>query len=219
MTTILKIGILAIAGLFIAQDYKNNLQEIFEKEVILKNDQEVSMALNFGNEIKVNSWDKNKLYVKAIVEHNFKEPLEFQLDEENTADEVKIAEKIKNLENEKKQDGRNCIQLNITYEIYMPAKTTLHIKSISGNMEVKNMTGKLNLETISGFVDVAINTSEKYDINCSTISGSIYSDLNFDKNTEIKGDIVGTKLVTSLNGGGKSLKFKSISGDLYLRKK
>jgi hypothetical protein len=219
MTTILKICILALTSLFITQDNEIAMQETFEKEIVLKNGQEVSMALTFGNEIKVNSWDKNKLYVKAIVEHNFKEPLDFKLDEDNTADAVKIAEKIKNLENEKKQDGRNCIKLNITYEIYMPAKTTLHIKSISGNMEVKNMTGKLNLETISGFVDVAINTSEKYDINCSTISGSIYSNLNFDKNTEIKGDIVGTKLVTSLNGGGKSLKFKSISGDLFLRKK
>jgi len=200
-------------------------QETFEKEISLKNNQSVMLELKFAENINIKTWDKQILYIKAVVEHNFKEKLDFQLLEYNKTNELRIEEKIKNLENRKNtytktsQDTKNCIRLNIEYEVYLPTNAKLAINSISGNIDVKNMNNTLALETISGFVDVSLNTKGNYDLKCSTITGSIYSDLKFDKDAYPKQDIVGSKLNTSLNGGGKSIKLKSISGDLFIRKR
>ena len=202
-------------------------QETFEKEVALKNGQAVKLDLKFADEINIKTLDKQQLYIKATVKHNFKEKLNYQLLEFNETDEVEIEEKIKNFEERKniniggksKEHNRNCIEIDIDYEVYLPANVELVINSISGNIDVKSMNNSLTLETISGFVDVSIDPSKKYDLKCSTISGSIYSNLNFDSNGNIKADIVGSKLNTRLNGGGKTLRIKSISGDLYIRKR
>jgi len=200
-------------------------QETFEKEVNLKNNQAVHLDFKFADEINIKTWDKQKLYIKVVVEHNFKEKLEFQLLEHNENSEVEIEEKIKNLEKRKNinigsnHDGRDCINLKINYEVYLPANAELSINSISGNMDIKNMKNTLTLETISGFVDVNLDAKGKYDLKCSTISGSIYTDLKLDRNSHPKQDIVGSKLNTSLNGGGKSIKLKSISGNLFIRER
>ena len=201
------------------------VQETFEKEISLKNNQAVMLELKFAENINIKTWDKQKLYIKAVVEHNFKEKLDFQLFEYNETNELKIEEKIKNLENRKNTYTRtslndtNCIRLNIEYEVYLPANVKLAINSISGNIDVKNMNNTLTLETISGFVDVSLNAKGGYGFKCSTITGAIYSDLKFDKDAYPKQDIVGSKLNTSLNGGGKSIKLKSISGNLFIRKR
>ncbi len=200
-------------------------QETFEKEVALKSGQAVKLELKFADEINIKTWNKQQLYVKATVEHNLKEKLEYELIEVNEANEVEIEEKIKNFEKKNhinlgnKNGEGDCIKLDIDYEIYLPSNVQLSVNSISGNIDVKNMNNTLTLETISGFIDVAIDASKSYDLKCSTISGSIYSDLKFDLEGEIKPDIVGSKLNTSLNGGGKLLKLKTISGDVYLRKR
>ena len=203
-----------------------NAQESFEKEVNLKNNQAVSLDLKFADEINIKTWDKKKLLVKVVVKHNFKEKLDFILLEHNKNSVLEIEEKIKNLEKRKHiniksddDDNGNCINLEIDYEIYLPANVTLSINSISGNMDIKNMNSNLNLETISGFVDVNLNSKGKYDIKCSTISGEIYTNLKLDENNYQKQELVGSKLNASVNGGGKSIRLKSISGNLYIRKR
>ncbi len=209
---------------FNLQIFVKPLQETFEKEVTLKSGQAVLLDFKFADEIKVRSWNKTTLYVKATVEHNFKEKLDFKMLEQNNTDQVQLEEKIKNLEERKninihKNDSsRDCVSLDINYEVFLPANTVLNINSISGNIEIKNMDNALNIETISGFVDVSINQKSEYDFTCSTISGAIYSDISFENNENVKEDIVGTKLKTKLNGGGKKLNLKTISGDLFLRK-
>ena len=67
-------------------------QEKFEKEVNLKNNQAVSLDLKFADEINIKTWDKQKLLVKAVVKHNFKEKLDFKLLEHNKNSEVEIQE-------------------------------------------------------------------------------------------------------------------------------
>lgn len=117
-------------------------QETFEKEVALKSGQAVKLELKFANEINIKTWDKQKLYVKATVEHNLKEKFEFELVEVNETNEVEIEEKIKNFEKKNHinigdNDDRNCINLDIDYEIYLPSNVQLSVNSISGNIDVK----------------------------------------------------------------------------------
>lgn len=224
-TYIIKLQIIALMliGAFPSLNYP--AQEVFEKEVALKNGQAVKLELKFADEINIKTWDKQQLYIKVKVVHNFKEKLDFKLLEFNENDEVEIEEKIKNLENRKNitidgdSHNHDCLKLDIDYEVYLPANVELSINSISGNIDVKKMNSSLDLETISGFVDVAIDPAKGYDLKCSTISGSIYSDLQFESGDKIKADLVGSKLNSSLNGGGKMLKLKTISGDVYLRKR
>ncbi len=224
-TYIIKLQLIALMLIGAFPELNFPTQEVFEKNVELKKGQKVKLELKFADEINIKTWDKPELYIKVRVEHNFKEKLEFELLEFNASNEVEIEEKVKNLENRKHinmngnhHDG-DCIELDIDYEVYLPANVELSVNSISGNIDVKKMNSSLNLETISGFIDAAIDPSKGYNLKCSTISGSIYSDLKFETNKKIKADIVGSKLNTSINGGGKQLKLKTISGDVYLRKR
>lgn len=222
ITKIVFFFVMFTSGVFITEA---SAQEIFEKEVNLKSNQAVSLDLDFAGDIVVKTWDKQKLYIKVVVKHNFKEKLDFQLLENNESNELTIEEKVKNLEKRKNisissdDDDKNCINLNIDYEIYLPANVELSVKTISGDIDVKNMKNALKLVTISGFVDVSLNAKGKYNLKSSTISGEIFTDLKFDEEVDIKQDIVGSKINTTLNGGGKRIELKSISGDLFIRKR
>lgn len=221
ITKILFFFVMLTSGISISE---SSAQEIIEKDISLENNQAVSVDLKFANEITVKTWNKQKLYIKAEITHNFKEKLEFQLLEDHKSNKLIIEEKIKNLEDQKnirfssKKDQEESITLTINYEIFLPANVAFSVKTISGDINVQNMKSTLLLETISGFVDVNLDSKGKYNLKSSTISGEIYSDLTFDDEVNSKQSIVGSKINTTINGGGKSIDLKSISGDLYIRK-
>jgi len=218
-TSIIKLQLIAI--MIIGGFSQLNLlaQESFEKEVMIKKGQAVKLKFDFADSISIKTWNKPQLYITARVKHKLKEKLNFQLLELNKHNEIEIKEKVKNLKNLKninisgKQLDDNIF--DIDYEIYLPDDVKLIVNSLSGNIDVKGMNNSLILETLSGFVDVSIDPSKGYDLMCSTMTGSIYSDLKFNSNENAKNK----ELITSLNGGGKMLKLETISGDIYLREK
>lgn len=120
----------------------------------------------------------------------------------------------------------------------------IEVKSKNGDVSLQNITGPVilgstsgdvdivfsrisdatpsSISLISGYIDVTVPPSEDVDFVMSSISGEIYTDLNLqmdgeEDNMERLGG--GKKIQGSLNGGGVEVGLKTISGDIYLRKK
>lgn len=121
----------------------------------------------------------------------------------------------------------------VNYVIYVPKKTELKVKSISGSVTTENYTGILNLDLISGNITVKKHSKDMHlktisgDIDifvsdakfeAKTLTGGIYSDLDIDFNQNKKKRSYGSKIVATIKKGTALLKLNTISGDIYLRK-
>ncbi len=105
------------------------------------------------------------------------------------------------------------------------------VNSISGNVEAVfgtiNQDDPTSLASVSGFVDVTIPADTKATLEINTINGNVYNNLDLKTSTKEKDDIriAGLNAMKlsaethTLNGGGQKIFLKSISGNIYLRKK
>ena len=120
----------------------------------------------------------------------------------------------------------------------------IEIKSKNGDVNLQNISGPVilgstsgdadivfssisnatpsSISLISGYIDVTVPASANVDFALSSISGEIYTDLNLQiqggkENMQRLGG--GQKIQGTLNGGGVEMGLKTISGDIYLRKK
>lgn len=105
------------------------------------------------------------------------------------------------------------------------------INTISGDLEVVfsnvNQDAPTSLASVSGVVDVTVPAGEKASLQISTINGNIYNNLDLKSKKEPEADkrAVGMHPLRhansefSLNGGGQKVYLKSISGNIYLRKR
>lgn len=109
------------------------------------------------------------------------------------------------------------------------------INSIGGSIEIAfdkiNQNEPTSLATINGLIDVSIPTSEKANIEISTINGNVYNNLDLktvskEKEKDKDRHAFGMEAIRmqggtsyTLNGGGQKVFLKSISGNIYLRKK
>ncbi|MDJ1493401.1 hypothetical protein QNI19_10705 [Cytophagaceae bacterium DM2B3-1] len=111
----------------------------------------------------------------------------------------------------------------IDYDIYIPEQAALLVKTISGNVLVDYLKGKYRLETISGKIDLKTAATTKCDFSLHTITGDVYTNLALESPQAKNGELsrVGGQYDRDLklNNGGEKLVLKTISGNIYLRKK
>lgn len=97
--------------------------------------------------------------------------------------------------------------------------------STSGDMEITfsgvSSATPTSISLVSGYIDVTMPASTKANLNLSSISGEIYTNMDL----SMKGDKEdmerlggGHEIEGALNGGGVEMDLKSVSGDIYLRK-
>ena len=107
------------------------------------------------------------------------------------------------------------------------------VNSISGSVEVVfdkiNQNEPTSLASVSGLIDVTLPGSDKANIEISTINGNVFNNLDLKstaKPVEKDRHAYGMDALRmqggnsyTLNGGGQKVYLKSISGNIYLRKK
>jgi hypothetical protein len=105
------------------------------------------------------------------------------------------------------------------------------VNTISGDVEVVfssiSQEAPTSLASVSGLVDVTIPASEKITFGINTMQGNVYNnlDLKSAKDTEPDKRASGMNALKrdtgefTLNGGGQKVYLKSISGNIYLRKR
>lgn len=207
-------------------------QKVVEKSTKVKSDQKITLDFEFSDDIKITTWDKNEVYVKATVSINDNEDNDaFELEIKEYPNSVNFISDIKNIKKlsrnfvKEDKDGNvifsgNSYDMDITFEVKVPENAEVDVETISGNIDIIGLLGEMDIETISGDVDLSIPSNHNANLELSTISGEMYTD--FDLKSEVeKGyhHYVRNDYSTKLNKGGVDIHLSSISGNIYLRKK
>jgi len=139
--------------------------EIIEKKLSVSENVFVHIKTISGD-VKITGWSKSgEVLVKAETKGNNISPLI-----------VKKGNQISIGESREKPGffGKSCG--SVDFNIFVPYQTTVRGKSISGEIEVIDLKGNLELKTVSGNID--INVKQSMDIEVESVSGSIRCRVN-----------------------------------------
>ena len=209
---------------------------------------DVYVHAKFAKKIIVKNWSKNEVSVQAEVNLNDNKDNDFfTLKTDKIGDTFTVKPDYGNFFKRHKNkvtithNGEGCNSYNnctnhnnvvVNYTIYVPKNMELKVKSISGTVDALSYSGKLtldlisgditvkkhsnemNLKTISGDIDMVVSDAE---FKAETLTGTVYSDLDIDFSKN-KRKSYGNKIFGTIKNGSASLKLKTISGDIFLRK-
>lgn len=210
-------------------------QRLVEESFSLPAGQPLRLELKHGSDIQLKGWDKPQVLVKASVQVNGgKHNDAFRLNSSSAGkgltvtsvlDESKITSggaagdcKGSTWQFDS-ENGANNICLEITYEVWLPKNTNLQLNTISGNVTAKNLQGPLDLNSISGFIDVSWPAEQQADLWLTSVTGELYTNLEVKVlNPQEKIPMVGYELKGQLGKGGQPLRLQTISSNIYLRK-
>ncbi|MBK7872742.1 MAG: DUF4097 family beta strand repeat protein [Saprospiraceae bacterium] len=230
-----------------AQDYyETTLNNTYK----LPSSKRASLNLKFASDIKVSIGNSNELQLKAYIKatneeiakmHVTKaeegsELLQINTDYNFPKDDNRKRNQCWSCDN-KSWDGRECLCLEVRYEVIVPKDVSLDLetiscdikvndltksmslKTISGDVETQlnDLTGDIYLKSISGAVDIAMKPSAKADLSFKSVTGEIYTDFDNIK-LDGKSTSYSKKLNSSLNGGGPKVTLETVSGDIFFRK-
>ena len=205
-------------------------QKVVEKSSPIKENEELTLDFQFADKITITTWNKNEVYVKATISINNNEDndmFKLELDQRSTGIKFESEiENMRNLQTRKRiidEDGHtiiyNSIDMDLYFEVKVPENVDLEIETISGDIEIKGVLGRMDINTISGFIDLSLPVKHNADVELSTISGGMYSDFEFNNEKNNGYHHYGKHdLSKRLNNGGTRIFLETISGDIYLRK-
>lgn len=83
-----------------------------------------------------------------------------------------------------------------------------------------NQSTPTSISSTSGDIDITLPAGAKGTFSMSSISGEVYTDMDFDFSTEkdLKRFGGGMSASATLGGGGVDVSLKSVSGDIFIRK-
>jgi hypothetical protein len=210
-------------------------QRNVEKRASIEPNQAVNLEFEFADKIDIKTWNNKEVLVKVSVNINDNEDNDaFNLTVDENSSGITFESEIEDMDKLQrryrkivtKEDGTTetheycSIDFDLFFEVFLPPDIPLSINTISGDIEIGKYQGELDVKTISGFIDLSLDSQKKADLEMSTISGEIYSNMDLDFGGKKPGlpHVGGTKIEASLNSGGTDIELKTISGDIFLRK-
>lgn len=230
LMTVVFVGLMGVT-------HADGQQRIVEKTLSAGSNDHVKLNLQFGEHITIKGWDKNEVSFRAVVEIN-----SGKLNDAFVANYVEDSEGVRietDFDKDKLEAGRasDCpdskyssyswnddqqfVCSNITFEVYVPRNSDLELETISADIELFDLDGPIDVQSISGFVDLSWPEMNGAEISMETVTGEAYSNLdnlNFN-NLEEELPLVGYELRGAIGSGGVRIRLESVSGDVYLRKR
>jgi hypothetical protein len=208
---------------------------VVERSFAVDENEKILLDLRFGEIITVKSWDRNEVSFRADIEINqgkLNDALLLDFEHVNGRLEIDAdydEEKLKEGDCADCPDSRYTryswnngdgyvVCSKITYEIFIPGNADLNVESISGDIELIDLTGPIRAKSISGFVDLSWPSGRPANIDIKTVSGEAYSNLDelqFDNKKNMP--MVGYNLKGRIGDGGPRVSLESVSGNIYLR--
>ncbi|MCG6188771.1 DUF4097 family beta strand repeat-containing protein [Maribellus maritimus] len=195
-------------------------QKIVNEKVDVKGSK-VEMKLSFADNIKIEAWKNNFIELQVTVDiknNTFNDYYSLEVKNKNgktSIEEVVDFDGIKKKIGERDQYNFNT---DINYTLKVPGNLEFSLNTISGEIELMGCVGEMEIKTVSGFIDYSVPESHKANIDLSTVTGDVYSNLVFDNKPPKEISWVGTNRELSLNGGNTGVELKTVSGDIFLRK-
>ena len=198
---------------------------VIENNYPLPAGKEVRLNLKFGTMIKVGVWDKRELGLKTTIMRSnpAMDTIHQLVVTQQEALSVTADFRFRKGDHhnyqcwncdEDRDDGCNCFR--VSYEVMLPADARLALETISGDIEIAGLRGPISAKSISGFVDVSLDSRAASDVSLKSVTGEIYTD--FDIKLDENSSTFSKRLNRPLNGGGPKIALETVSGDIYFRK-
>jgi hypothetical protein len=190
-------------------------QQIIEKHLSFSGKDALSLKIQIADSINVITWNKDEVYVKASVNINDnKDNAAYETSFDVDGNKIVVNANF----SDKYFKGRKncCNESEIYWVVYIPENKRFSVETIDANITVRGKTKEMKVKSISGFIDLAIPSGKQADLDFSTISGRMYTNLDITGNKSHSG--IPMKVNEKLNSGGDLIKLETISGDIFLRK-
>jgi hypothetical protein len=190
-------------------------QKIIEKHMDFSGKGSITLKIQIADSIDIQTWNKNEVYLKASININDNKDNEgYSTSFDEAGNEVLVNA---NFVDKYFKGRKNCCNESAIYwVVYLPEKARFSVETINGNVTIKGQTSEMKVKSISGYIDLSVPATKHADLDFSTISGSMYSDLNI--STTDKRSSIPMKIIEKLNNGGTPIKLETISGDIFFRK-
>ena len=179
--SLFRLAVLSLAcGLMLAA---SATAQDFQKSYRLAAGSEVRIG-NISGNVTVTGYDGDSVVVNAIKDGPDRDKVE--IEDKSAGDRVDIGVKY--------PEHCNC-RVDVRFEVKVPRSISYnfrHISSVSGDVEVSGVTGKLHASSVSGNVQVKDVTGS---VNASAVSGNVEVDISRLEGTD-------------------SMKFSSVSGNV-----
>lgn len=189
----------------------------------------VSLNLKFARDIKVSIGGGNEVQLKSYVKATDETIAKVHtIEVEEGSDQLRIETDYKFPDAEKRKrnncwscddknwEGQSCMCLEVRYELIVPSGALVSLETISGDIEIKGLPSEILAKSISGYVDLSLQSNAKADLSFKSVTGEIYSD--FDVKLDGKSTSYSKRLSAPLNGGGARVALETVSGDIFFRK-
>jgi len=194
-------------------------QKVVEKHLNFSKDQSIKLDIQIADSIRIMTWNKNEVYAKASIDINDNKDNDVYLTEFNEkGSSIEVKAEFDDTKKVGYDDSCHCCcnyKSKIYWDVYIPEQSAFSVETIDGNILIAGNTKAIKAHSISGFIDLSIAASRKADLEMSTISGTIYTNLAMNNASKRNG---GNSVKTEYNGGGEDVELETISGDIFLRK-
>jgi hypothetical protein len=145
--------------------YDSDGDKKFEKYYDVQPGTDLTVESDVGN-IKVTSTDLDRVEILVTARGSDRFMKKFSVESEQTGDEVRVYGKMKRSNFNIFNNGWT----EVSFEIKVPKKMNLKLSTSGGNIEVENVTGKMEGETSGGNIELA---GVESDLKMSTSGGNV----------------------------------------------
>ena len=190
-------------------------QMITEKHIDFDGKTSIIMDIQIADSIKIYTWDKQEISLKASVNINDNkdnEGYEIEINDAGTGITIDAGFKDDYFKDKK----HSCIESMVQWEFYIPDQATFTLETINGNVIIDGNTGTIQAKTISGFIDWSVPSSCDASIQLKSITGTLWSNLDIESNSRPSSFPI--EFSGKLKNGNNKVNLETISGNIYCRK-
>lgn len=187
---------------------REKFEEKFEKTVSLAKDGQVILK-NISGNIDVKSWDKDQVKIDALKVSKASTHDRAKKNVEKVTIEVNKEDNTLRIETKYPKMRIKSLSVSIHYKLMIPNEASVKIKSVSGDVTLVEIGGRVEASVVSG--DVDIMKADK-GVECKAVSGDLkLQGITGDADLEtVSGDIT----LEQIRG---SIDVETVSGDLKMR--
>jgi len=186
---------------------KEKYEEPFEKTVSLAMDGKVSVK-NISGDVEVKTWDRKEVKIMAMKTSRADA---IEKAKENAAKvKIEVIEegKLLRIEVDYPKVSIKGLNVSIDFDLFIPDQAALKVKSVSGDATLENIGGVVEVEVVSG--DIEVMKADK-GLDCQSVSGDL--DLQSITGDAYLKTVSGDITLEQLNG---SLEAETVSGDIEM---
>jgi hypothetical protein len=190
-------------------------QTIVEKNISFAGKELLTLKIQIADSINIQTWSKNEVYVKGSIDVNDNKDNEaYYTSFNDNGNQITVDAKFR--ENYFRGKKNCCNESKIFWQVFVPENVKITAETIDANITITGKTREMKIKSISGYIDLAVPGNKEANLELSTISGTMYS--NLDMSPKAKHSGLPLKIVEKLNNGGPLVSLETISGDIFLRR-